>query len=87
MVSGYLNFHVVCFPFWSVIYLRGIQPGDIWHLSRDISGCHDLGVGVLLMSSGQGPGVLLNNLQRPGQAATAKNYPVCSELSSPKRQA
>ena len=42
-------------------------------MSADTFGCHDLTVMVLLISSGQRPGMLLNILQCIGP--TAENYP------------
>lgn len=42
-------------------------------MSADTFGCHNLTVMVLLISSGQRPGMLLNILQCIGP--TAENYP------------
>ena len=42
-------------------------------MSGDTSGCHNLTVMVLLVSSGQRPGMLLNILQCTGP--TSENYP------------
>lgn len=44
-------------------------------ISGDICGCHSRGKKVLLASSEERPGLLLNILQCTGQPGTVQNYP------------
>ena len=49
-------------------------PQRHWAIPGNISACHNCEE-VLLASSGQRPGMLLNILQCPGELSTTKNHP------------